>query len=63
MFDGFKQISDETEDERRFRIHQIQTLLAYDLFAKKQFDASMQEFLKLETDPQDVIRYMPSIQL
>lgn len=42
-------------------IHSIQTLLAYDLFSKKQFTDSMHEFLKLDTDPYDVIRLFPDL--
>ncbi|KAH0999814.1 hypothetical protein HUJ04_013582 [Dendroctonus ponderosae] len=55
------QISDDSEEEKQRKIHQIQTLLAYDLFAKKQFAESMKEFLKLGTDPHDVIRLYPDM--
>ncbi|CAG9762236.1 unnamed protein product [Ceutorhynchus assimilis] len=55
------QISDECDQEKQAKIHQIQTLFAYDLFAKKQFAESMREFLKLETDPYDVIRLYPDM--
>jgi hypothetical protein len=54
-------ISNENEEDKREKIHQIQTLLAYDLFANKQFHESMKEFLKLETDPYDVIRLFPDL--
>ncbi|XP_066141377.1 vam6/Vps39-like protein [Euwallacea fornicatus] len=56
------QICDESDEEKRAKIHEIQTLLAYDLFSRKQFAESMKEFLKLGTDPQDVIRlYYPDM--
>ncbi|XP_050307701.1 vam6/Vps39-like protein isoform X3 [Anthonomus grandis grandis] len=54
-------ISDESEKEKNAKIHEIQTVLAYDLFAKKQFAESMKEFLKLKTDPYDVIRLYPDM--
>uniref|UniRef100_A0A6P7FL48 Vam6/Vps39-like protein n=1 Tax=Diabrotica virgifera virgifera TaxID=50390 RepID=A0A6P7FL48_DIAVI len=55
------QMSKESEDEKQEKIHHIQTLLAYDLFHKKQFHESMKEFLKLETDAYDVIRLFPDL--
>lgn len=36
-------------------------MLAYDLFANKEFHKSMKEFLKLGTDPYDVIRLFPDL--
>lgn len=56
-----KQISNESEDEKKETIHNIQTLLAYDLFDRKQFHESMKEFLKLGTDAYDVIRLFPDL--
>ncbi|KAI4463649.1 cnh domain containing [Holotrichia oblita] len=53
--------SNETEDEKKEIIHHIHTLLAYDLFKKKDFFASMKEFLILKTDPYDVIRLFPDL--
>lgn len=53
--------SDESEEEKKIIIHEIQTLLAYDLFAQKKFNDSMKEFIKLETDPYDVIRLFPDL--
>lgn len=41
--------------------HRIQTLYAIDLFSNKCFKESMQEFIKLETDPCDVIRLFPNL--
>lgn len=54
-------ISDESEEEKREKIHHIQTLFAFDLFNNKKFHESMNEFLKLETDPYDVIRLFPDL--
>lgn len=54
-------ISDETEEDKKEKIHQIQTLYAYDLFANKNFRRSMEEFLKLGTDPYNVIRLFPDL--
>lgn len=56
-----QKVSDETEEDKNEKIHQIQTLLAYDLFANKEFHKSMKEFLKLGTDPYDVIRLFPDL--
>ncbi|PSN56238.1 Vam6/Vps39-like protein [Blattella germanica] len=39
----------------------IQTLYAFDLFNNKQFHKSMKEFLKLGTDPYEVIRLFPEL--
>ncbi|XP_060532136.1 vam6/Vps39-like protein [Cylas formicarius] len=55
------QISNESDEEKKEKIHHIQTLLAYDLFARKQFHESMKEFLKLGTDAYDVIRLFPDL--
>lgn len=60
-FIDFQQISSESEDEKKEKIHHIQTLLAYDLFHRKQFHESMKEFLKLGTDAYDVIRLFPDL--
>lgn len=54
-------VSKETDEDKNEKIHQIQTLLAYDLFANKEFSKSMKEFLKLDTDPYDVIRLFPDL--
>lgn len=42
-------------------IHHIQTLLAEDLFNRKQFSESMKEFIKLDTDPYEVIKLFPNL--
>lgn len=54
-------ISDESDIEKKEFAHQIQSLYAYDLFAKKMFKESMKEFFELDTDPCDVIRLFPDL--
>lgn len=54
-------ISDESEEEKSEKKHQIRTIYAFDLFANKMFKESMEEFSKLETDPCDVIRLFPNL--
>lgn len=54
-------ISDESQDEKQEKIHEIQTLYAYHLFANKSFKESMREFSKLQTDPCEVIRLFPDL--
>lgn len=54
-------ISKESEEDKKEKVHQIQTLLAYDLFANKHFHDSMKEFCKLKTDPYNVIRLFPEL--
>lgn len=54
-------ISDDSEEEKKKNIYQIQTLYAFHLFHKKEFHNSMKEFLKLDTDPYDVIRLFPNL--
>lgn len=54
-------ISKETSQDKADKINQIQTLYAYDLFHKKEFRDSMREFLKLETDPYEVIGLFPEL--
>lgn len=56
-----QEISDESDEEKLEKKHQIQTLYAFDLFANKFFKDSMKEFSKLETDPCDVIRLFPDL--
>lgn len=41
--------------------HRIQTRYAIDLFSNKCFKESMREFIKLDTDPCDVIRLFPNL--
>lgn len=57
----YQEASDESDEEKKSTIHKIQTLLAYDLFNQKKFNESMKEFIKLDTDPYDVIRLFPDL--
>lgn len=57
----FKEISDENSEEKIKEKHRIQTRYAIDLFSNKCFKESMREFIKLETDPCDVIRLFPNL--
>ncbi|KAG8228284.1 hypothetical protein J437_LFUL006252 [Ladona fulva] len=54
-------ISNETVEEKQKNIYHIQTLFAFDLFSNKKFQESMKEFLKLGTDPCEVIRLFPDL--
>lgn len=54
-------ISDESQDDKQEKVHEIQTLYAFDLFANKSFKESMREFAKLRTDPCEVIRLFPDL--
>lgn len=56
-------ISDESQDEKTKNAYEIQTLYAHDLFEKKQFSKSMSEFLKLGTNPYNVIQLFPELVL
>ncbi|XP_039293207.1 vam6/Vps39-like protein [Nilaparvata lugens] len=53
--------SENSEEDKKKNVYQIQTLYAFDLFRKKQFHDSMNEFLNLKTDPYDVIRLFPTL--
>lgn len=50
-----------TDDERQRSLKEIQRLYALDLFQNKLFHEAMQEFLKLEIDPYEVIRLFPDL--
>ncbi|XP_050533096.1 vam6/Vps39-like protein isoform X2 [Daktulosphaira vitifoliae] len=54
-------ISDESVEDKEKNVTQIRTLYANDLFEKKKYQESMREFLKLNTDPYDVIRLFPNL--
>lgn len=56
-----QEISDENSEEKTKEKHRIQTRYALDLFSTKCFKESMREFIKLETDPCDVIRLFPDL--
>lgn len=54
-------MSDATPDEKKQKIHSIQMLYAFDLFDNKQFPESMKEFMKLNTEPAEVIKLFPEL--
>ncbi|XP_012264302.2 vam6/Vps39-like protein [Athalia rosae] len=54
-------LSDVTEEEKAKKTYKIQTLYAHHLFANKKFSESMEQFLKLGTDPYEVIRLFPDL--
>lgn len=56
-----QEISDGNSEEKTKEKHRIQTRYAIDLFSNKCFKESMREFVKLETDPCDVIRLFPNL--
>lgn len=56
-----QEISDENTEEKLKKKHLIQTRYAIDLFSNKCFKESMREFIKLETDPCEVIRLFPNL--
>ncbi|KAF4521840.1 hypothetical protein B566_EDAN003714, partial [Ephemera danica] len=51
----------ESQEDKSKNVHQIQTLYAHDLFEKKEYSKSMNEFLKLGTDPYKVIQLFPDL--
>lgn len=54
-------LSDLSEDEKLTKTYTIQTLYAHHLFRNKKFREAMQQFLKLGTDPYEVIRLFPDM--
>ncbi|XP_076620743.1 vacuolar protein sorting 39 [Colletes latitarsis] len=52
---------DITEEEKVKQTYKIQTLYAHHLFSNKRFQEAMDLFLKLETDPYEVIRLFPDL--
>ncbi|KAH9637625.1 hypothetical protein HF086_007339 [Spodoptera exigua] len=54
-------LSDCTPEEKEQKIHSIQVLYALELFDNKQYSQSMKEFIKLKTDPVDVIKLFPEL--
>lgn len=54
-------LSDCSDEERKQRIHSIQTLHALELFDAKKYALSMKEFIKLNTDPVDVLKLFPEL--
>lgn len=54
-------LTDNTDAEKQQHIQHIQNLYAFDLFCKKEFKTAMDIFLKLETDPSDIIGLFPEL--
>ncbi|KAL3874849.1 hypothetical protein ACJMK2_037811 [Sinanodonta woodiana] len=54
-------MTDEPELEKHTRINHIKTLYAFHLFCQHRFQESMQIFVKLETDPSNVIGMYPNL--
>ncbi|XP_078041472.1 vacuolar protein sorting 39 [Augochlora pura] len=54
-------LSDITEEEKIKQTYKIQTLYAHHLFASKKFQEAMDLFLKLGTDPYEVIILFPDL--
>lgn len=54
-------VADDSKEEKEKNVHQIQTLYAFDLFHSKKYEKSMGEFLKLKTNPYEVIKLFPGL--
>ncbi|CAH0400093.1 unnamed protein product [Chilo suppressalis] len=54
-------LSDCSEEEKKKSIRSIQRLYAYDLFDHAYYSQSMKEFIKLNTDPAEVIELFPDL--
>ncbi|XP_024891855.1 vam6/Vps39-like protein [Temnothorax curvispinosus] len=54
-------LSDITDEEKAKQTYKIQTLYAHHLFYNKRFQEAMDLFLKLGTDPYEVIRLFPDL--
>ncbi|CAB3255745.1 unnamed protein product [Arctia plantaginis] len=54
-------LSECTLEEKKQKIHSIQVLHALELFDMKKYSQSMAEFIKLNTDPADVIKLFPEL--
>ncbi|CAK1543127.1 unnamed protein product [Leptosia nina] len=54
-------LSECSPEEKKQTIHSIQMLHALDLFDSKQYSQSMKEFIKLNTDPAEVIKLFPEL--
>ncbi|XP_050677422.1 vam6/Vps39-like protein [Leptidea sinapis] len=54
-------LSECSPEEKKQTIHSIQMLNAMELFDNKQYAQSMKEFIKLNTDPVDVIKLFPEL--
>ncbi|XP_045499853.1 vam6/Vps39-like protein [Colias croceus] len=54
-------LSECSPEEKKQTIHSIQMLFALELFDNKEYSQSMKEFIKLNTDPADVIKLFPEL--
>lgn len=54
-------LSDISEEEKVKQIYKIQTLYAHHLFRSKRFQEAMDQFLKIGTDPYEVIMLFPDL--
>lgn len=54
-------MADITDEEKTRQTYKIQTLYAHHLFYTKRFQEAMELFLKLGTDPYEVIRLFPDL--
>ncbi|XP_028156515.1 vam6/Vps39-like protein [Ostrinia furnacalis] len=54
-------LSECSEEEKKKSIQSIQRLYAYDLFDNCLYSQSMKEFIKLQTDPAEVIHLFPEL--
>ncbi|CAG9100793.1 hypothetical protein JYU34_013536 [Plutella xylostella] len=54
-------LSDASEEEKKQKIHSIQMMYTLELFDNKQYSQSMKEFIKLNTDPAEVIKLFPEL--
>ncbi|KOX73555.1 Vam6/Vps39-like protein [Melipona quadrifasciata] len=52
---------DISEEEKQKQIYKIQTLYAHHLFHSKRFQEAMDQFLKIGTDPYEVIMLFPDL--
>lgn len=50
-------------EEKKQKIHSIQMLFALELFDNKEYSKAMNEFQKLNTDPADVIKLFPELDI
>lgn len=56
-----QKLSECSEEEKKKSIQSIQRLYAYDLFDNCLYSQSMKEFIKLNTDPAEVIQLFPEL--
>lgn len=54
-------LSNSTPEEKKQKVHSIQMLYAFDLFDKNNYAESMKEFMKLNTEPAEVIKLFPEL--